>query len=288
MVEPTAEQLQKMKTMEVEMLAVFIRLCEDLQLRYYLVGGTLLGAIRHEGFIPWDDDIDVAMPRADYEAFLRAGPRALPPHYFLQHCGSEPAYCMNYTKLRDSRTTVVEYTVRKYAIHHGVFMDIFPLDYYPEEPGAQKRMDLIQRLFKLRLRVAVEMPKEMQHSVPVDWGMRAIGTLTRLRYPDMHEAVLAREKLHRSVKPGKRWANYCGAWGKKEIMPVEWYGEGVKRRFEGLEATVPTHYDQWLTQVYGDYMQLPPVEKRVSPHYAEVIDLEQPYTVYNQKFRTKS
>ena len=285
MVEPTQEQLKKMKALELDMLASFVEICRKLSLRYYLVGGTLLGAVRHQGFIPWDDDIDVAMPRADYEVFLREGRKHLPEHYFLQCLKTDPAYTMNFAKIRDSRTTFVEYAVRKYPMNHGLFIDIFPLDVYPEEEKEQKKMDLHQKIFKYRTRAAVEVPKAAQHSFPVELGLNAIATLTKLRYPDYRKALEVRENLHCSAEGGDIWANYCGAWGKKEIMPAHWYGKGTELTFEGLTVMGPEHWDKWLTQVYGDYMQLPPVEKRVGHHYAEVIDLDTPCCEYLKTLR---
>lgn len=287
MVEPTQEQLKTLKNLELDMLRAFVEACSKLSLRYYLVGGTLLGAVRHQGFIPWDDDIDVAMPRADYEIFLREGQKYLPQQYFVQCLNTDPAYAMNFAKIRDSRTTFVEYAVRKYPMNHGVFIDIFPLDYYPEGEKDQKKMDFQQKIFKSRTRSAVEVPKESRHSFPVELGLNTFAALACLPYPRFHKALEAREKLHKSVPPSEKWANYCGAWGKKEIMPAAWYGEGVELTFEGLTVMGPEHWDKWLTQVYGNYMQLPPVEKRVGHHYAEAIDLEKPYTEYNQKLSNR-
>ena len=285
MVEPTKEQLQTMKALEVQMLASFIEVCRKLSLRYYLVGGTLLGAVRHRGFIPWDDDIDVAMPREDYEVFLQEGQKHLPEYYFLQCLHTDPAYTMNFAKIRDSRTTFVEYAVRKYPMNHGLFIDIFPLDAYPDEEKARKTMDLYQKIFKYRTRAAVEVPKAAQHSFPVELGLNAIAALTCLRYPRLRKALEAREKIQSSASGGEIWANYCGAWGKKEVMPAAWYGRGVELTFEGLTVMGPEHWDKWLTQVYGNYMQLPPVEKRVGHHYAEVIDLETPCSEYLKTLR---
>ena len=131
-----------------------------------MCGGCLIGSVRNKGFVPWDDDIDVAMPRADYEVFLREGRKHLPEHYFLQCLKTDPAYTMNFAKIRDSRTTFVEYAVRKYPMNHGLFIDIFPLDVYPEEEKEQKKMDLHQKIFKYRTRAAVEVPKAAQHSFP--------------------------------------------------------------------------------------------------------------------------
>ena len=95
-------------------------------------------------------------------------------------------------------------------------------------------------------------------------------------------AVLLREKLFKSIKRGTRLANHSGAWGKKEIVPGEWYGEGAFLEFEGIKVRCPVEYKKWLSRVYGDYMQLPPVEKRVSHHYVEVVDLDKSYLEYSQ------
>ena len=285
MVEPTQEQLKEMKALELNMLASFVEICRKLSLRYYLVGGTLLGAVRHQGFIPWDDDIDVAMPRADYEVFLREGQKHLPEYYFLQSLHSEPEYHLNFAKIRDTRTTFVEYAVRKRRICHGVFIDIFPLDVYPAGEKARAAMDRSQQIFKYRLRSEVEVPEVARHGAVAELGMKVVSGLTKLRYPDYRKALEARENLHCSAEGGDTWANYCGAWGKKEIMPAHWYGKGTELNFEGLTVMGPEHWEKWLTQVYGDYMQLPPVEKRVSHHYAEVIDLDAPCSEYLKTLR---
>lgn len=280
MVEPTPAQLQKMKELETAMLKAFVEVCGRLSLRYYLVGGTLLGAVRHQGFIPWDDDIDVAMPREDYDIFLREGQQYLPEYMFIQCLATEPAYGANFAKIRDLRTTFVEYSVRKFPIRHSVFIDVFPLDFYPDAPAQQKKMDLQQQIFKRRGRAAVEIPAPARHSLIVELGLTAVAALTVLRYPSFRKALLCREDLHKSVKTGEKWANYCGAWGKKEIMPAEWFGLGSKLTFEGMEVTGPACPHEYLTHLYGDYMQLPPVEKRVGHHYAEFIDLDMPCGEY--------
>ena len=101
-----------------------------------------------------------------------------------------------------------------------------------------------------------------------------------VKYPRSIDALFENERLNKAFSRGKYIANYCGAWGQKEIVPKEWYGEGEKAVFEGIEVWIPQHFDKWLSQVYGDYMKLPPVEKRKSHHYTEVVDLHRPYTEY--------
>lgn len=280
MVEPNQVQLEKLKKCELELLRAFLHVCDKLSLRYYLLGGTLLGAVRHQGFIPWDDDIDVGMPREDYEIFLREAQLLLPECYFVQSLSSEPEYHQNFAKIRDSRTTFVEYPVRKRRINHGVFIDVFPLDVYPEGEKERAAMDRFQQIFKFRVRAAVEVPEVSRHGMVEELALKVLSGLAVLCYPNYRKALEHREAVQSRNTQGSMWANYCGAWGKKEIMPAEWYGRGTPMQFEGLTVMGPECYDKWLTQVYGDYMQLPPVEKRVGHHYAEAIDLETPYTEY--------
>ena len=104
--------------------------------------------------------------------------------------------------------------------------------------------------------------------------------ISRLFCPSVYRAVVKRDAMFCRVKTGKRIANHYGAWGVKEIVPAEWYGEGKMMSFSGIPCRVPVEYEKWLTQVYGDYMQLPPPEKRVTHHDTEVMDFEKPYTEY--------
>ena len=104
--------LQELKRVELDILARFIQVCQQLDLRYYILQGTLLGAVRHQGFIPWDDDIDVGMPRADYEIFLREGQKLLGEPYFVQTFLTDPPFTANFAKIRNSNTTFVETSLR--------------------------------------------------------------------------------------------------------------------------------------------------------------------------------
>ena len=101
-----------------------------------------------------------------------------------------------------------------------------------------------------------------------------------IKYPTYKKAIIERERLYTSCTSASRLANHSGAWGAKEIVPAEWYGDGCLMEFEGLTVMCPAEYDKWLGQVYGDYMTLPPVEKRVAHHYVDIIDLEKSYKEY--------
>lgn len=274
--EPTKEQLEKLKKLELQMLKEVVVICNRLNLRYYLLGGTLLGAVRHKGFIPWDDDIDIGMPREDYEIFLNEAQGFLPENYFVQTNKSDMEYPMNFCKIRKCDTTFIESSVKNCNINHGVFIDIFPLDYYPDGFLKKKIFYLKNRVLYGRI---VEIFNVAHHNTSHYAFKRRLAKLFTF-YMSPQMAVMKREKLLKSVKDGKKIANYCGAWGEREIVPKEWYGEGVELEFEGLKVIGPKEYDKWLTQVYGDYTKLPPEEKRVGHHYTEVIDLNTSYKKY--------
>ena len=204
----------------------------------------------------------------------------MPSYYFIQSMYSECELLFNMAKIRDSRTTFIETSIKNSRINHGIYIDIFPLDYYPEKPKQQKCFDWQRRLLGWRIRREFTPINENKGTKRKELIQKAVGTLLCIKYPRAREAIIAREKLYKSIHRGRLIANYSSPWGKKEIVPADWYGDGVDAVFEGLPVRLPSKYDKWLTQVYGDYMQLPPEEKRVTHHYTEVIDIDKPYTEY--------
>ena len=126
--------LRELQLVELEILKDFIRVCEELNVQYFLDSGTLLGCIRHKAFIPWDDDIDVSMPREDYEIFIKEGQKLLKDGYFLQNYNTDLEFIANFSKIRNTDTTFIESSIKDLKINHGVYIDIFPLDgYKPKE-----------------------------------------------------------------------------------------------------------------------------------------------------------
>lgn len=277
-------EIEELRKIEFEIFRKFIDICDKLNLKYYLLGGTLLGCIRHKGFIPWDDDIDVGMLRVDYETFIKEASKYLPEYYFLQTVKTDPECPINFAKLRDSRTTFIETSLKNRKMNHGVFMDIFPLDFYPEKYFRSKIFHT-----KLTMCSVVIIDSFYHETAPsksnTTSGIRnkIIKGISHLYSPSTDIALKRKENLMKKFKSGKLVANICGAWGDKEIVPLEWYGEGITLQFEGLNVRVPQEYDKWLTQVYGDYMQLPSVEKRITHHYTEVIDIKKSYLEYTEK-----
>lgn len=262
--------LDKLKQIEIELLIVFISVCQKLHLNYLIAYGTLLGAVRHKGFIPWDDDIDIVMLRADYEIFLEKAPQYLREPFFLQTHKTDPNYFNCFAKLRNSNTAFIQESVKNVKMNHGIFIDIFPLDAYSMEHHRQFQW----HKFVVNERIMMEI-------VPLSFRpltCKLIRPYAKWKYPTPEQAYVEREKLFCSIQSGSFLAD--NFWGEKEIMPKQWLEDTVLVDFEGLRVCAPKEYDKVLTQLYGDYMQLPPLEQRVSQHDAVVIDPDHSYLEY--------
>lgn len=268
----TAEQLQSLKKCERDMLKEFVDICNRHGIKYFVQGGTLLGTVRHSGFIPWDDDIDVSLPRDEYEKFLAVAEKELPEYYFLQTKDTDPEYPNNFAKIRDSRTTFLETSARNLNINHGAYIDIFPLDYYPDGFKA-KIFEIKKKLLTCRINKAFYMPHMSLKS-------KLVTLITIILFPSLKGAVEKREKLFTSVPPSERVVNNSGAWLSKEIIPENWVLNSTEMEFEGIKVNVSDKYDEWLTYVYGDYMSLPPENERVGHHYVDIFDMDKSYTEY--------
>ncbi len=281
---------KRLKEIETEMLRSFAQACDKLGIRYYIIYGTLLGAVRHKGFIPWDDDIDVGLMRKDYEVFIKNAQSVLPDYYFVQTYITDPEYLHYYAKIRDSRTTFIETEVKNYHINHGIYIDVFPLDYYPEKKVTAKWLWFKEKVIHFRKRLEYSRYEKATGSWIKEKIANAIGIMTKVIYPTVESAQQAHENMYMKQKESPFiFTSGVIANSKlreivrgklKEIVRAEWYGEGVELEFEGLKVRGPTDYDNCLRNVYGDYMQLPPEDKRVTNHNTEVIDTEKPYTEY--------
>ena len=267
------QQTVELQEIEVGILRDFIYVCEQLNIKYYLIGGTLLGAVRHKGFIPWDDDIDVGLMRDDYERFLKEAGELLPEHLFLQTYETDSEYPQVFAKIRDKNTAFIETSVKDNKMNHGIFIDIFPLDRCNIDKRKSFSFTLKQKIYTMRAGSLMKNHK-------LDFRRSLIRQVCKLICPSPHKAQIKLDKLFRSMPDGDCIINFSGIYGDRELMPEGWYGDGVFLEFENLQVRVPKEYTKWLSQVYGNYMELPPEEKRVTHHLNDVIDTKSSYTNY--------
>ena len=271
--------MNDLQKVEFDMLKEVVRICSKLNLTYYLVCGSALGAVKYKGFIPWDDDMDIALPRHDYEAFIKDAQTLLPKNLFLQNYHTEPNFPQIFSKLRNSETTYIEKSVSTLSINHGVYIDIFPLDEYPVDKAEQQRLERKKRKLYLKLSV-IYSSKKTGRAVLFAFLGKIFCYDRRIK-----ENVECLENALSSYKePQSEVLCNHGNWqGKLEYAPREQYGNGTWATFEGLKVRVPEKYDEYLTQKYGDWRAELPPKQQVGHHFAEVVDLNRPYTDYIEK-----
>ena len=276
--------MNELQKNELEILKVFIDICDKLELTYYLVCGSVLGAVKYNGFIPWDDDVDVALMRDDYEKFLSLSPALLPDWLFVQNYRTEKDFPLLMTKLRDSRTTMIETDFADLPINHGIAIDIFPLDGYPREEKEVKTFEKRKKYFTRRQFVRL-MGKRGQFFKNI--RTTAIWVLYKFfGYCRNNQKLMTKFEAFLSsysVKDSDLICNHGNWQGILEYAPAEQYGKGTMITFEGIEVRIPERYDEYLRQKYGDYRKDPPKGKQASHHAYVKIDVDNPYTRYVSK-----
>ena len=268
---------------QLELLHAFDRACREHGLRYYAVHGTLLGAVRHRGFIPWDYDVDLAMPREDYDRLLELGDSIFREPYFLQTVRSDPiCFYGGYSKLRDSRTTAREPVNRYRNVNQGIWIDIFPLDHCPEEPEKRKKLQnkirFWQRLIYAKLYPFHDTPMRELNGASVSFYY-LLQKCLRLRW--LYRRL---EKLCTSCRPsGFRSILNCyyGSMENKNIFKEEEMQGTEYLPFGDMAVPAPSGYESWLRRRYGEhYLRWPLPENRYR-HLDTEFDPEHSFRDYN-------
>lgn len=255
-----------------QMLQIFTQICDQLQLKYFLVCGSALGAVKYAGFIPWDDDADVALFRDDYERFCREAPDLLPEQFFLQNFHSDPAFPAIYSKLRNSRTTCIEESVAALPINHGISLDIFPLDGYPKNKKEQKRLERKKAWYVRKLSIPCVRPERWKEALVNPLRVLGFGKHTAQTSAAYTELISAWP-----VEASDVIANHGNWQGCLEYHKKEIYGNGCYGTFEGLKVRLPADFKAYLAQKYGEWWLDPSPEKQKSHHRYLKVDPEHPY-----------
>lgn len=278
-----AEQAQTLKELqgyEADALKQFITLCEKHNLRYYVIGGTLLGAVRHGGFIPWDDDVDVAMPREDYDAFIEIAAEELPTPYVIEYPKKDPDFKSYFAKIRRTDITVYEELLENEASSRiGYLIDVIPIDGTPDNSFAKKIYYAKVLWYRFLCGTAnvytgirTNRPKSEQLL------LRVVRALKLYEWIDVQNVYEKMDKLFhkQDCETAKEIGTLMGAYKLHEIVPREYFGDYENAsvwQFEDMQVKGPEKWDEYLTHMYGDY-QTPPKKEEQVLHYQPIIKRE--------------
>ena len=271
----TPETLRKLQLKELDTLVYFKEFCDKNNLLFYLCGGCCIGSLRTGGFIPWDDDIDILMPRDDYEKLYKLWDNDKQERFKLLRTDEKIFTGNIFTTIVDTETTCVKANQAHLDIPFGIMMDIFPIDGCPKgkfKRTLQKLNAMIYSLFLAQI-------------VPENHGgIMALGSKFLL---SIVKSPKAREKKWRNAE--RRMSKYkisdceyitelCeGVHSMQPEYPKEWFASAVYREFEGLQMPIPVGYDPYLKKAFGDYMKLPPEDKQKPHHDMILVDTERSY-----------
>lgn len=267
--------LQESQNISLEIMHTIADICEAEQFRYSLVYGTLIGAVRHHGFIPWDDDLDIMMPRPDHDKLLSYLKKHIEeyPHLRVFNHQECSAYPYMITRISDDRYEIEMANEKPYGM--GVFIDIYPYDGLGDTPEEALKYGLKgDRLSSLcyqatrdhfaienttsALRKFIKLPVYLVSKLcGKDWFQNKLERLARVKDYDASEYV------------------GCVVWlsgGMKDIFPRKWFDETVMAAFGKYEFRIPKEYDQILRHIYGDYMKLPPENERIGHHFYKIFE----------------
>ena len=261
------ETLKKIQKTELGIMIDVAKFCDEHNLRYSLFGGTALGAVRHKGFIPWDDDVDLCMNRVEYEKFLDLWMSTEHEGYYLRDTRGVAETTINHSKVMKLGTIYDDKKNLDKPGCHGVFVDIFPIDVIPVKPFQRYILKFIAAIrlvytrdypmkhngkkLEILSKLMLSLPKSLKNKI------RKTSDHYIMRYQNENENV--------------QWIGLSSPEELSVIYPYDMMDELIDVEFEGHTFKMTGHYHEMLTSWYGDYMQLPPVEERVCKHMREVI-----------------
>lgn len=264
--------IRKLQLTQLDMLKDIHKICEENNINYFIAYGTLLGAVRHQGFIPWDDDIDIVMFSEDYHRFLDVCTTKLSQKYFLQNEETDPEYPRMWSKIRINNTCNMEKEYRRLHIHYGIDMDVFELVSISDNSimfELQRKAAYVYRLMKF----------EKAHDAVDDKFKRKRDTKIYKTLPKCVKKALLNLSRKIVYSSGSKKTKRVVELSDIVIMNREWFNEKVLLKFEDGKFCAPSKHHEFLSNYYGDYMKLPPEDQRIG-HGDRIVDFENSYEKY--------
>jgi lipopolysaccharide cholinephosphotransferase len=265
-------QLEKIHQIQLEMALEVKRICKKHNIKYIIIAGTLLGAVRHKGFIPWDDDLDIGMVRSEYERFIEICKKELKDGYFLQTWESDSGFASPIAKIRKNGTRFVEKNSSAASLHKGIYIDIFPFDNIPT--GRLKQLIqnsstyILKRMLLIRMNYKVWQDNEFVKSILY----KALKVLSSILSVNQIKKILNKNMTAHNNHYSEKVVTFGGSYGyKKESIKKEWLDNLKEIDFENEKLSAPANYIEYLTYFYGDFMTPPPENKRFNRH--NIIDI---------------
>lgn len=273
-----SKKMKKVWAVELDMLKKVDEICTKYNIKYYADSGTLIGTIRHKGFIPWDDDIDIVMKRDDYNKFLEVAQKELKSPYFLQTTYTDIDYCRAHAQLRNSSTTGFILADEKTKFNKGIFLDIFPLDELSDSNIKLKiqilELEILWKIINIVMHYDKEEKYSLKHNLFYIFSKLIVSLVTFKKMFKYYEKVSSKY----NNKGNKRISYIAYSRGKdKHIWKKEWFEEIVRMPFENIEINVPKGYDDRLKKEYGDYMV---ISKLPTAHGSVIFEPDIPYEQY--------
>ncbi|GHU75272.1 LPS cholinephosphotransferase [Clostridia bacterium] len=261
--------IKRLQSKLLSMLSIVISLCEKNGINYTLWEGTLLGAVRHKGFIPWDDDLDIAMTRVEYLKFQEVCKTQLPKDYCLQTYHNTPDFNQTFAKIVDLNTKYIVDDRDQQNVHNGIFIDIFPIDRVADNWFSIKRLHVLGALYLL---VSRNYSANMHERNKIRYKsiLRILSSVI-MYIISLFPRQIFRQELEKKLISSRNTATYCyvdlSVYDKLyKLHSCELFDEYKLLTFEGIQVQCISQYDGYLKKTYGDYMRLPPIEQRIPKH----------------------
>lgn len=265
----TEEELVRLRQIQMDIYSEIRRICEKHKIQFVAIGGSAIGAVRHNGYIPWDDDFDVAMMRNDYKRFLKYAKQEINPRYFVQNIQTDPSYGNYFTKIRCNGTLFVQSIDKNDKSHHGIFVDVFPIDSLTNDPRERekyrKKLMIFFQLFMAKCNSGISgetdsIKGKIKHSIRAILHVLLFFASKKRLFIRVDKMCQKYNKTEsETIMIGVLFAMKRRCIEKTAIFPA------VEHSFEKDTILIPHDTDRYLSHIYGkDYMELPPLEKRVN------------------------